>query len=104
MAELGRDQWDNLVIALVDLEAIGNEGMALTGYCGRGATTRECVAFVVADPAAAVLNFGRRLETALNIAGLDDFDPDQFFDNVRTDNMGRDVLLYFPSVTVAEGE
>jgi hypothetical protein len=103
MTALSRDQWDDLVIALVDLEAIENEDMALTGYCGRGATTRECVAFVVADPAAGVLNFGRHLEAALNIAGLDDFDPDQFFDNVRSD-MGRDVLLYFPSVTVDEGE
>jgi hypothetical protein len=97
MATLSRDQWEKLLDALADLEAIDE------GHQPHPDDT-DCAAFVLASTGQ-IVRFGGFLAQALTNAGLGDFDRDLFYDDARTEIIDRGrVLLYFRSVTIAKGE
>lgn len=80
-------------------------------YSGRGMYGKNCVGFVVQRPAVGLMSVGAALAEVLRLADEDDVDYDEKLNllhymvtNACMDNMGMDMIVYFPGVTLASEE
>lgn len=65
-------------------------------YSGRAMYGRTCVGFVVPNTGM-LLNLGLAIGTV-----LDEYEAQAFMGGARTDNLGLDMIVYFPEVQIAE--
>ena len=97
---LSSSAWEDLVNLLVDREVIASEDDARTGYTGRGERDHG-IGFTIDFPAGA-LQLGAALAEAFNTIdalvemAADGYGVHDFLRDARTDNMGRDTIVYFP--------
>jgi hypothetical protein len=100
MTELTRDQWQNLIDAMLDLDMIDHEDDARDDYSGRAMYGSTCIAFRSNGDLGGIMRFAYNLREALDSAELDDLDVEDFLSSARQDSMGLGTVLYFPSITV----
>lgn len=93
--EIDRSRWNELL----DLMGrSGETGFVHENYSGRGMYGARCLGIVVGNMNEAFKFF--------IIAGmvLDVDDVRELAENARTDNMGYDMIVYFPNCTISEDD
>lgn len=73
-------------------------------YSGRGMFGKECIGFVTSEsPFALGLKLGHYLREAESNTNEDDpSDLFEYLQNVRTDSMGMDTIMYFPNIQMPD--
>lgn len=105
MIEITKDQFADLTDALINEGMIHGEDDARSSYSGRYMYGTGCIGFVTdSNP----FEFGMCLARVIAMLNDDNLDDDEYesldvedFYGLRTDNMGRSMIVYFPGVSVS---
>ena len=105
--EITQEQVDAVTAILYDMYATASDVDFRSDYSGRGMYGKTCVGFVVQTPAVGLMSVGAALAEVLRSADEDDVDYNEKLNllhfmvtNACIDNMGMDMIVYFPGVTL----